>query len=1096
MQCHQCQHENPDGSRFCNACGHNLATTTSLVQSEPRPVAEAERSPLDPSLPEAERRQLTVMFCDLVGSTSLSDELDPEELREVVRAYQATCTEVIQRYDGHVAQHLGDGLLVYFGYPQAHEDDPQRAVHTGLGIIESLKHLNVCLAADNDIHLSVRVGIHTGLVVVGQIGSGDRQEQLALGAAPNVAARIQGLAEPDRLIISHATYQLVQRYFNCDSLGEHDLRGVTQPIAVYQVLGDSGIQNRLDIASTRGLTPLVGRESESTLLFDRWEQVKDGQGQVVLLSGEAGIGKSRLVQALKDHIAEEAHIRLECRSLPYFTNSALYPIIDMVQRTFRFQTDDTPEQKLEKLKQNLSQFRLPLEETVPLFATLLSLPLPEDSYAPLSWTPRRQRQKTLETIVVMLLKQAEQQPVLFILEDLHWTDPTTLELLDLLIDQTPTAFMCALLTCRPEFQPIWSHRSNLTEVTVSRLSQPQIARIAEQVAGEKRLPDEIVQQLVNKTDGVPLYVEEMTKAILESGILKEVDGQYELTATISTLAIPATLQDSLMARLDRLVTAKVLAQQAAVIGRQFSYIILQAVYQLDDTILERELGLLVDAELIYQRGIPPQATYIFKHALVTDTAYNSLLRSTRQGYHRRIAEVLEEQFPEASENQPELLAHHYTESGLIEQAVGYWQQAGEQSMRRSAHAEAIGHFRKGLEVVQRLPKTPERTRHELLLHTAIGPALMLAKGQADPEVEHVYTQARSLCDQVEDLHQLSLVLTGLWRYYHAQGAFQEAQKLGEELLTFARRHADNGLLLVANWILGATLACRGDLLAARAHLEAGINCYDPRQHQDLIFIYGTHPALACHSYAVWTLWMLGYPDLAMKGHQEELRVAQGLSPPPPLIAIGHNMHAMLYLFYREGHIVQALAERAITLCTEHGLPYPLAWGTALRGVALLMQHQEEGLEQLQQGLTAYQETGIRLFTPCFLALLAEAYGTGGKIEEGLSSLTEAFLTVDNCGSYFFEAELYRLKGQLLLQQSSNNAAAAESCFHQAITIALNQSAKSWELRAATSLARLWQSQDKRQDAYELIAPVYGWFTEGFDTADLQDAKSLLDELEK
>jgi tetratricopeptide (TPR) repeat protein len=415
-------------------------------------------------------------------------------------------------------------------------------------------------------------------------------------------------------------------------------------------------------------------------------------------------------------------------------------------------------------------------------------------------------------------------------------------------------------------------------------------------------------------------------------------------------------------------------------------------------------------------------------------------------------------------------------------------------MRRSAHAEAIGHFRHGLEVVQRLSKTPERTWHELLLYTEIGPALMLAKGQADSEVEQVYTQARPLCEQVGDPHQISLVLAGLWRYYHARGMFEEAQKLGEQLLTFARRHQDDGLLLAANWMLGATLTLLGDGLAARARLEEGITIYDPRQHQDFVLNYGTNPAMGLYAYGSWALWMLGYPDLAMQRRQVALTAAQELSDPSSIV-ISHNMCATLYLFCREERIVQELAEISIALCNENGLAhYHLAWGTALRGAALLLKHQEEGLEQLQQGLTVYQGTGASLLTPYFLVLLAEAYGNGGKTEEGLIALTEAFLIADKYGSYFLEAELYRLKGTLLLQQSPDNTAEAEPCFHQAITIAQNQSAKSWELRAATSLAQLWQSQGKRQEAYDLLAPVYNWFTEGFDTADLQDAKALLDEL--
>src|SRR3989454_418018 len=524
-----------------------IETPSHPPQSIPSPLPQEtpsvhSASPLRTSRPpEAERRQLTVMFCDLVDSTKLASQLDPEEYREVVRAYQSACMEVIQRYEGHVAQLLGDGLLVYFGYPQAHEDDAQRAIHTGLGIIEAVEALNTSLEPAKGIKLAVRLGIHTGLVVVGEMGGAGRQEQLALGEVPNLAARLQGLAEPNTLAVSQASYRLIQGYFTCESLGEHALRGVTQPLNVYRVLGESGVHSRLDIASARGLTPLVGREQEVGLLLERWQQVKAGQGQVVLLSGEAGIGKSRLVQMLKDHVAHEPHTRWECRSASYFENTALFPVTDLFQRLLRFQAEDTPDEKLGKLEHTLSQYRLPVEDTVPLFAPLLSLSIPENRYPLLNLSPQRQRQKTLETIVAILLEQSEQHPVLFILEDLHWTDPTTLEFLGLLVEQVPTAALYTLLTCRPNFQPAWHHRSYLTEMTVNRLSHAQVAQIVTRMTDGKTFPAEVLQQIIEKTDGVPLFVEELTKAILESGQLKAVDGYYELTGALSTLAIPDTL---------------------------------------------------------------------------------------------------------------------------------------------------------------------------------------------------------------------------------------------------------------------------------------------------------------------------------------------------------------------------------------------------------------------------------------------------------------------------------------------------------------------------------------------------------------------------
>ena len=718
------------------------SVTSASPQGQPTPGA---LQPAERTTSDAERRQLTVLFCDLVDSTRLSNQLDPEDYREVVHAYHSACTEVIQRYEGHIAQYLGDGLLVYFGFPVAHEDDGHRAVRTGLEIINAVRALNTRLEPAKGIRLAVRQGIHTGVVVVGAMGGAGRQEQLALGEVPNVCARLQGLAEPNTVAMSAASYRLVQGYFECRELGEQTLRGVTEPMAIYRVLGESGVQSRLEVAATRGLTPLVGREQEVGLLLERWEQAKSGQGHVVLLTGDAGIGKSRLVQMLKDHVANEPHTHWECRSSPYFDNTALFPVTDLFQRLLRFHPEETPDEKFAKLEQTLRQYRLPVEETVPLFAPLLSLPIPEGRYPPLNSSPQRQRQKTLESLVAILLELAERQPVLFVLEDLHWSDPSTLELLNLVIEQTPPASLLTVLTCRPTFHPSWTHRSFLTEMSITRLAQPQVERMVERVAGSTTLPPEVLQQIIAKTDGVPLFVEEMTKAILESGHLKEVDGHYELTGSFATFAIPATLQDSLMARLDRLGAVKGIAQLAAVIGRQFPYDLLQAVSQLDEVTLQRELRRLVDAALVYQRGVPPQATYTFKHALIQDAAYASLLKSTRQHYHQRIAQVLEAHFPATVETQPELLAYHCTEAGLPEQAVHYWQTAGQCASERSAHVEAISHLRQGLAVLLPLPETQEHVQRAVAMHLTLGASLLATQGYAAPEVGENYMAARRRC---------------------------------------------------------------------------------------------------------------------------------------------------------------------------------------------------------------------------------------------------------------------------------------------------------------------------------------------------------------
>jgi class 3 adenylate cyclase len=602
-------------------------------------------TPTPPPSSDAERRQLTVLFCDVVDSTALASQLDPEDLRVVVRAYHETCAKVIARFEGHIAQYLRDGLLVYFGYPLAHEDDAQRAVRTGLGIVEALGQLQTRLGQERGVQLAVRLGIHTGLVVVGDVGGGPRPEQLALGETPNLAARLQGLATPNTVVISAATVPLLGGFFACQSLGPQHVRGLPQPLEVYQVLSERTARSRLEAAGSAGLTPLVGREQEVALLRERWAQVKDGLGQVVLLSGEAGIGKSRLVQVLTEHVAAEPQAWLTpCQCSPYYQNTALYPMIELLERVaLRFAQDESPPQKLRKLEGFLVQYGLPLAEAIPLFATLLSLPLPTD-YAPLAMSPEQQKQQTLHALLTIFLHIAAQQPVLFVMEDLHWVDPSTLELLTLLVDQGPTARILALWTCRPDFSPPWTGRAHLTQVTLPRLTHRQAAEMTARMVHRKPLPPEVVAQVVTKTDGVPLFVEELTKMVLESGLLQEGEERYALTAPLPPLAIPATLHDSLMARLDRLATVKALAQLGATLGREFAYELFQAVALWDEATLRQGLSQLVEAEFLYQQGLPPHSRYLFKHALIQDAAYQSLLKSTRQQYHQRIAQVLEAQF--------------------------------------------------------------------------------------------------------------------------------------------------------------------------------------------------------------------------------------------------------------------------------------------------------------------------------------------------------------------------------------------------------------------------------------------------------------------
>jgi predicted ATPase/class 3 adenylate cyclase len=1074
------------------------APTGGLMPSPPLPdVVSPQRasSSVVPHPSDAERRQLTVLFCDLVDSTVLASQLDPEDLREVVRAYQEVCAKVVARFEGHIAQYLGDGLLVYFGYPLAHEDDAQRAVRAGLGIIEALRQLNTRLEQERGLHLAARLGIHTGLVVVGEVGGETRQEQLALGETPNLAARLQGIAAPNTLVASAATVQLLGGFFTSQSLGTSVLKGLRQPVEVYQVLHESMARSRLEAAGSTGMTPLVGREQEVALLRERWAQVKEGLGQVVLLSGEAGIGKSRLVQVLKEQMAAEPQAWLTpCQCSPYHRNTALYPMIDLLERVvLHFDREESPQQKLKKLEGHLVQYGLPLAEAVPLHASLLSLPLTAD-YAPLHMSPEQQKQKTLHALLTTLLRIATQQPVLFIMEDLHWVDPSTLEFLSLLVDQGPTARILALLTFRPDFSPPWTGRSHLMQVTVPRLPRRQAAEMAARVAHRKTLPAEVLEQVVAKTDGVPLFVEELTKMVLESGLLQEREERYDLRSPLPPLAIPTTLHDSLMARLDRLATVKGLAQLGATLGREFSYALLQAVAPWDEAAVQQGVQQLVAAEFLYQQGLPPQATYVFKHALIQEAAYQSLLKSTRQQYHQHIARVLVEHFPETAETQPELVAHHYTEAGWGAQAVLYWQRAGQRALQRSANAEAVQHLTTGLALLTTLPATAARAQQELDLHLALGSALIATKGGSSLEAEQTYAQARALCAQVGETPQLFPTLRGLWRFYLSRGAFLTAQELAEQLYRLAQRTAVSALLLEAHEILGTTLLFLGHYATAWRHLEQSLARTDPTAQRALTLRRGEAPEVRCLAFAAYTLWCLGYPEQALRRNQEALALAQALAHPHSLVQAQH-FAAGTHHRLRDVQAVQAQAETLLSLATAQGLPVFVGYGLCWRGWVLAMQGQGAvGLAQIRQGLAAVLATGQAIARMQWLPLLAEVAGHAGQVAEGLHLLAEALGAFEDSGQGHQLTEVYRLQGEFLLRQAVPDAVQAEACFQQALALARRQQAKSWELRAAMSLAQLWQQQGKRAEARELLAPIYSWFTEGFDTADLQEAKALLEEL--
>jgi predicted ATPase len=928
---------------------------------------------------------------------------------------------------------------------------------------------------------------------VGSIGSGARQEQLAMGDTPNIAARLQGLAAPNTVVLSAVTARLLHGAFALEDVGVHQLKGVAEPMAVCRVFGlGEPASDETEPAPAR-LPFLVGREEELGLLLRRWEQSKAGLGQVVLLSGEAGIGKTALVEKLRAHVAREGYTRVGFRGSPYHTHSALYPVIEHVKRVLHLDHHDSPETTLDKLEQALQGSRLPAEEVIPLLAALLSVLLPEGRYPALTLTAQQQRQQTLDALVAWLVVEAERRPVLAVYEDVHWVDPSTLELLSMLVEQAPTVPMLHVLAFRPDFIPPWSPRAYLTPLTLNRLDRPQVEALIQHLAGGKALPVEVVQHLVTRTDGVPLFIEELTRMILESGRLREDGDHYVLTGPLASVPIPTSLHDALMARLDRLPAAKAVAQLGAVLGREFSYAMIQALAPLDEATLQARLTQLVAAELLYQRGRPPRATYMFKHALVQDTAYVSLLKSTRQQVHRQVAVLLIEKFPETVATQPERVAQHYTEAGLTEQAIPYWQRAGQQAAQRSANTEAVQHLTTGLGLLATLPETPLRAQQELDLLIALGPALIAIKGYAAPEVEQTYARAWALCGQVGETLQILPTLRGLWRSYQSRGALRTAQELGEQLHRLAQRAATPMHLLEAHDALGYILFLLGEYAAARTHLEQGITLIDPAVQRVLVLRHGEAPGVRCLAVAALTQWCLGYPAQAVQRSQEALALAQALAHPFSL-AVAQHWAAYLHHHQREAPAVQAQAESLLSLTTTQGFTLWTGFGIFWRGWALAVQGQDEaGMAQMRQGLAVVLATGQTLARSFLLVLLAEAAGHVGQVEEGLRLLVEARAAIEVSGRDGLLAEAYRLQGELL-RQTVLDATQVEACFHQALTIARRQQAKSWELRAAMSLSRLWQQQGKRAEARDLLAPIYGWFTEGFDTADLQDAKALLEAL--
>jgi class 3 adenylate cyclase/predicted ATPase len=1063
-------------------------------EQEPLPLRKDKPSCNGPDrdLPSAERRHLTVMFCDLVGSTRFSAELDPEDWGDVIRVYQEAVRETVRRFEGYIAKFMGDGVLVYFGYPNAQEKDAERAVRTGLAILEAIPCLDT--GAVNGTRLSVRIGIASGLVVVGEaIGEGAAREHTVVGETPNLAARLQALASPNSILISAATHDLVGGIFACQHLGPQMLKGLSDPVRVWRVDGlrETEGEEDAELEPTTNEFPLVGRDEEIGLLRRAWQQTRDGRhGQVVFVSGEPGIGKSALIDTLRREVRAEGWTRITFRCSPYHTNSALYPVVEHWKRHAGWQPEDDSATRLNKLDGALKTYRLPREEAVPLFASLLSLPL-GDRYPSLTLTPERLKEQTADAIVALSLEEAERHPLLMVWEDVHWADPSTLDLLGQLIDQAPTVPLLIILTYRPDFTPPWPARSHVKPLTLGRLERPQIEVMADHLAGGKALPAEVAEHIVLKTDGVPLFVEEMTKAVLGSDVLRLEGNRYALTGPLSEIHIPASLYESLMARLDRLPAVREVAQLGAVLGREFAYEMLRAITALDETRLCEILCRLVEAELLYQRGRPPRARYMFKHALIQDAAYQSLLRRTRQQYHRRVAELLESNFPETAEASPELVAHHFAEAGLLEPAVAYRQRAGERAMQRSANQEAIGHLTTGLNQLAQLPDSPERTGRELALQRLLGQASFAIKGYASPEASRAFNRARELCAATGDDVSIFPILFGVWAFQLTGAHFSDAERTGAEMLDRAARTGDAGAYLAAHCAVGVCDFHLAALAKARPSLEKAIASYR-RLDKSLAYEYGLDLGAVSAAYSAWCLWLLGFPDEALRMDDEGLAIIKRSGHDYSRFR-GLYWSSVLHSFRREWPIAEERAAATIASAHERGLSMVVPVGQIIQGVARAMiDPSDETVDQVRAALTAYRTTGARFHTTNHLVLLAQVLAARGRNREGLSVVRDARALAEETGERFVEAEIHRVEGGLLLAE--NRSAEAESCYLRALELARDQGARSLELRAARDLARLWAGGDRRAKARSLLAEVYNSFTEGFATRDLREAKALLDAL--
>jgi predicted ATPase/class 3 adenylate cyclase len=1082
MRCAKCEVDNVAGSRFCNQCATPLNKRCAKCAFKNTPEARfcAQcAAPLDPAGPiraeaephdglTGERRHLTVLFSDLVGSTEIASHLDPEEWREIVADYHRESAKAIERFGGSVAQYLGDGVMAYFGWPEAHDNDAERGTHAGLAILSAVSKLN---ELPDRPKLAVRIGIDSGAVVVG--GSAGKSADV-FGDTPNIAARVQAVAQPGTVIVTDGVHRLVSGLFVVADCGTQALKGIDRPIQLYRVVQPSGVRGRLEAAAAaRGLTPFVGREDELRSLTNRWELAVEGEGQMALIIGEAGIGKSRLVQRFREQIAGTPHTWVEAAAGAFYQNTPFYAVTEMLRELLAWRGDESGEEQLGQLEARLELAGLKPADALPLIAPLLNLPT-SAKYPPSPLSPEQQRRRLLATLVEWALGVARVQATVIAIEDLHWADPSTLELLQLLVEQGAAARLLLLYTARPEFRTHWPPRAHHTQITLNRLSARNVRTMVGEVAAQRALSEETIATVLERTGGVPLFVEELTRAVLESGDPKLTGRQ-----------IPVTLHDSLMARLDRLGQAKEVAQVGAVIGSEFSYELLHAVHPLADEDLQGVLRMLADAELIYVHGIPPEANYTFKHALVRDAAYEALLKSRRRDLHRLVARTIDEKFPTLKETHPEVLARHWTEAGEIEPAIAEWSRAGKIAQARSAFREAQESYEQAMHVVTLLPESPERDNRELNLRQSIIGLLYITKGFAASETKSAIERAAALAEKSGNLKQLVNSISSRVMIALFSGDLPAAAALADQALELALREESQTLLGVAHHHQIMTRYYLGDLAGVEEHFTAAQKFFDTPGFND-----EGATVIAAFAFASWNAWVLGHIDLARERMTQMMAIVNASNPWE--VTFSWMFDAILRLHLREYEQAEASAARALDLAEKHQIPQPAAYSRFALGQARAhVGRTSEGIALIRQGIGALLKVGMNVTTPYLIAELAEAQVREGVLADALDTIDQA-LQAEPQELLNFRPGAIRLRGELQLKREQIELAEADFC--GAIALARKMGAKSLELHATMSLARLLDKQGRRDEACTMLAEIYSWFTEGFDTRDLKDAKALLDEL--